>query len=413
MRQICCEFNKNNPIRGISVTLCFQTSPMQAGLYIHIPFCKQACHYCDFHFSTSLKNKKALLEALVQEMVLRQATWQDAVFDTLYFGGGTPSLLSKGELEKIMHTAFSLFKFVVQPEITLEANPDDLNTPERFESLKSLGINRLSIGIQSFCEKDLRLMNRAHNHQQALDCLENGRKFFNNISIDLIYGIPEMQLGDWQENLEVFKQFELAHLSAYALTVEPRTALQKFIDKGLVAPVDEEKARRHFEFLLDFCETHQYVHYETSNFGREGYFSRNNTAYWTGHPYLGIGPAAHSFNGGQRSWNVANNSLYIKDIQQKKLPSQSETLSVYDRYNETVMTGLRTVWGISFSKVEEDFGMRFKDFLQIQAQEGIRNGWLIIEDNTLKTTRSGKFLADGLAADLFMLAPEKYLADES
>lgn len=354
-----------------------------------------------------------MIEALINEMVLRKVHWQEAVFETLYFGGGTPSLLSNSELQLLIDAAFKHFTFTDHPEITLEANPDDLNTAERFESLKNLGINRLSIGIQSFREKDLRLMNRAHNHQQALDCLENGQKFFNNISIDLIYGIPEMQLGDWEENLEVFKQFELAHLSAYALTVEPRTALRKFIDKGLIPPVDEDGARRHFEFLLDFCETHQYVHYETSNFGREGNFSRNNTAYWVGKPYLGIGPAAHSFQGRQRSWNVANNSLYIKSIQQNKLPAQIETLSVYDRYNETVMTGLRTIWGISLARTEEEFGSHFKEFLLHQAQTGIRNGWLFIENNTVKTTRNGKFLADGLAADLFMLAPEKYLADES
>lgn len=354
-----------------------------------------------------------MIEALINEMVLRKAHWQEAVFETLYFGGGTPSLLSNSELQQLIEAAFAHFKFVDTPEITLEANPDDLNTVNRFEGLKNLGINRLSIGIQSFREKDLRLMNRAHNRQQALQCLENGRKFFDNISIDLIYGIPEMLGEDWQENLEVFKQFELAHLSAYALTVEPRTALRKFIDKGLIPTVDEDSARRHFEFLLDFCETHQYVHYETSNFGREGYFSRNNTAYWLGKPYLGIGPAAHSFLGRQRSWNVANNNLYIKNIQQNKVPAHTETLSVYDRYNETVMTGLRTIWGISPEKIEEEFGPHFKDFLLHQAQSGIRNGWLCIENNTVKTTRKGKFLADGLAADLFMLAPEKYLADES
>lgn len=346
-------------------------------------------------------------------MTLQKEDWQNHVFETLYFGGGTPSLLTRNELEQLIDTAFTNYKFAEQPEITLEANPDDLTSTNQFKELKQLGVNRLSIGIQSFRAQDLVLMNRAHNRQQALECLENGRKFFDNISIDLIYGIPNMQIADWRKNLEIFKQFDLPHLSAYALTVEPHTALRKFIDKGLIPPVDEEAARGHFEYLIDFAEEHRFIHYETSNFGQEGHFSRNNTAYWTGKPYLGIGPAAHSFNGRQRSWNVANNSLYIKNIQKDKRPAQSETLNIYDRYNETVMTGLRTIWGISLPKVEEKFGMHFKDFLVQQSAESIAQGWLTLEDNTLKTTRSGKFLADGLAADLFMLAPEKLVSDES
>lgn len=384
---------------------------MTAGLYIHIPFCRQACHYCDFHFSTSAKHKEALLVALMQEMEMQKIHWQHLVFDTLYFGGGTPSLLTDAELTKLMDAARVHYRFTENPEVTLEANPDDITGLERLCNLKEVGINRLSIGIQSFRESDLRLMNRAHNSQQALTCLQNAKKYFDNISVDLIYGIPGMDLQDWKKNLEIFKSFELPHLSCYALTVEPRTALPELIKKGVIPPVEEEDAQIHFEYLLDFADTHNYLHYEISNFGKEGYFSRNNTAYWSGKPYLGIGPSAHSYNLRQRFWNVSNNALYVKNITKGTIPAESETLSVFDRYNETIMTGLRTQWGISLSQIEQKFGLHFKDFLAEQATALVLEGWLLWEDEVLKTSRKGKFMADGLAAQLFMLAPDNYLFD--
>ncbi len=379
-----------------------------SGIYIHIPFCKQACFYCDFHFSTSLKKKDALLEALARELELRKDELQNTAIETIYFGGGTPSLLSITELQFLISKIDANYKLIETPEITLEANPDDLVSVKKesktiFEDYKSIGINRLSIGVQSFFETDLKLMNRAHNANQAKACLKEATQHFDNVSIDLIYGIPNASNTSWIENIEIALSYNIRHISSYALTVEPKTALESFIKKGLIKNVDDAVAQQQFYILIDKLESAGFIHYELSNFGKSGYFSKNNSAYWQGKPYLGIGPSAHSFNGEQRSWNVRNNSTYIKSIQQNILPIESETLSTTDKYNEYIMTGLRTIWGVSIERVAKNFGENYKKYLLEQSEKYILQQLLYIDDGKLKTTKKGKFLSDGIASSLFKI----------
>lgn len=372
------------------------------GIYIHIPFCKQACHYCDFHFSTVLKNKEAMVNTLQKEIGLRRDEFQNDIVDTIYFGGGTPSVLEIGEIEKMVSTVYETYKTANRPEITLEANPDDLPT-DQIVQLSNGPVNRLSIGVQSFFDEDLKLMNRAHGANEALSAITAAKKYFDNISIDLIYGIPGADNDRWRANVEKALAFELPHISCYALTVEPRTALKKLIEKGTVPNVDDERAREQFYKLMDIMETSGHIQYEISNFGRPGYFSKNNTSYWQGKKYIGIGPSAHSFDGKHRGWNIRNNAKYIKALQAGKLPMQTETLSQKDRYNEYVMTGLRTVWGVSLKKIENDFGNTYLDHLNQQAKKYLNEHLLFVNDGKLLATNKGKFLIDGIASDLFML----------
>jgi oxygen-independent coproporphyrinogen-3 oxidase len=379
-----------------------------AGIYIHIPFCKQACHYCDFHFSTSLRKKGELVNALVKELKLRKDEFINQTVETIYFGGGTPSLLTIDELRLLMDTLYEHYNVVPNPEITLEANPDDLLSVRAesrtiFQDYLSIGINRLSIGIQSFFEEDLKLMNRAHNTFEAKQCLQDATKHFENITIDLIYGIPGLTNERWIENIETALSFNIPHISSYALTVEPRTALEAFIKKGVIQNVNDELAEQQFQLLIEKLEASGFIQYELSNFGKPNYFSKHNTSYWQGKPYLGIGPSAHSFNGDQRSWNVRNNSIYINSISHDVLPMEVEVLSINDKYNEYIMTGLRTIWGVLLQKVEQDFGESYKKYLLEQSQKHIDQHLLYINGDKVLVTKKGKFLSDGIASDLFML----------
>ncbi len=390
-----------------------------SGIYVHIPFCKQACHYCDFHFSTTLKKKGELVDSLCKELVLRKDELVGEV-QTIYFGGGTPSLLSSEELEQLFKTIDSNYTISETPEITLEANPDDLSSASvslkakgdlSIESMKEVGINRLSIGVQSFFEEDLKLMNRAHTVREAIDCIEIAKEHFDNISIDLIYGIPGLSDDRWLENLYKAMAMDIPHISCYALTVEPKTALKAFIEKGLVPALDDDVARGQHELLLKETEKAGYDNYEFSNFGKPGYYSQNNLAYWQGKTYLGIGPSAHSYNGEQRSWNISNNSKYINAIGAGILPLEREQLSIRDKYNEYVMTRLRTQWGVSLDEVRDLFGKEYQDYLLDQAQPHFDTGNIVIvtsgdstKDNyreKLIVTKKGKFLSDGIASDLF------------
>ena len=373
-----------------------------SGIYIHIPFCKQTCHYCDFHFSTSLKKKDEMVLALSKEIALRKNEFKDEIVETIYFGGGTPSILDIADIQLLISAVYKNYNVINNAEITIEANPDDLSE-QRLTELSNNRINRLSIGIQSFFEDDLKLMNRAHNSAEAIKCLEIATKYFNNISIDLIYGVPGMSDDKWMQNVEMALSFNVPHISSYALTVEPKTALHSFIQKGIIAMPDDEVAREHFYLLVDKLEDNGFIHYELSNFGKEKYFSRNNSSYWQGKKYTGIGPSAHSYDGVSRSWNVSNNSVYIKSISVNQLPSETETLTTTDRYNEYVMTGLRTIWGISLKRIECDFGQSYLDYLNQQSAKYIDDHLLFIDDDVLRTTKSGKFLSDGIASDLFML----------
>ena len=372
-----------------------------AGIYIHIPFCKQACHYCDFHFSTSLKKRTEMVDAICKELLLRKEELEGP-FETVYFGGGTPSLLSSEELEKIFDTIFTNFDVIESPEVTLEANPDDLSG-NRINEFSNSRINRLSIGVQSFFEEDLKLMNRAHSAKEAEACISEVKKHFDNYSIDLIYGIPEMTEERWMSNLDKAIQLNVPHLSCYALTVEPRTALKKFIEKGLVPPVSDDLAQRHHQLLVETLEEQGYENYEFSNFGKPGYFSKNNMAYWHGKPYLGIGPSAHSYDGDFRKWNIANNSKYIKAIEAGILPTETERLSNKDKYNEYVMTRLRTASGVVISEVSDLFGKEYVHYMLQQARPHINNHLLFSDGDILKATKKGKFLTDGIAADLFLV----------
>ena len=372
-----------------------------SGIYIHIPFCKQACHYCDFHFSTQLGKKETMVKAIAKEMVLRKSEI-DEVVETIYFGGGTPSVLSNDEIEHLIKAVYDNYKVIHYPEITLEANPDDLSR-NRIIQLSKSPINRLSIGIQSFFEEDLRLMNRAHNAQEAENCIREARTHFDNISIDLIYGIPGMGNERWKSNIQKALDFDLPHISSYALTVEPRTALKKFIEKGVVPDVDDEQAQEQFHILVDMLEANGFVNYEISNFGKPDFFSQNNTAYWLGKTYLGVGPSAHSFDGKHRSWNIRNNPTYIKKIAENVLPIEIETLSKTDRYNEFVMTGLRTIWGVDLDRIASEFGENYLKYLNQQSSKFLEQELVAVKDGKLLTTKKGKFLADGIASDLFML----------
>jgi oxygen-independent coproporphyrinogen III oxidase len=349
-----------------------------------------------------MKKKEEMVMALVKEIQLRKEEFKDEVVETIYFGGGTPSRLPIAEIQLQIQSIYENYKIAENPEITLEANPDDLSE-DYLINLKKIGINRLSIGIQSFFEEDLLMMNRAHNSEEAKKCLESATKYFDNISLDLIYGIPGMSNEKWKRNIEMALSFNIPHISSYALTVEPKTALNKLIQTGKIAEPKDEVASAHFNILVEMLEANGFVHYELSNFGKPDYFSKNNSAYWLGKKYIGIGPSAHSYDGVSRSWNIANNPLYLKAIQENKLPNEVEILSVTDRYNEYIMTGLRTIWGVSLDKIQKDFGQEYFDYLLKQAQRFIDDDLLFIENNLLRPTAKGKFLADGIASDLFYL----------
>lgn len=373
-----------------------------AGIYIHIPFCKQACHYCDFHFSTSLKHKTHLVKSINKELFLRKSELKSEFIETIYFGGGTPSLLSPDEIRSILKTIFNDFEVVLNPEITFEVNPDDIDE-NYLKVIKKLGVNRLSIGIQSFFSNDLNLMNRSHDALQAEQVLELVSKYFKNFSVDLIYGTPGLTNEMWIKNIDTVLKYNTPHISSYALTIEKDTALSHFINKGIVKPVSDEQSQEQFQILVNKLIDVGFIHYELSNFGKPNKFSKNNSSYWNGGLYLGIGPSAHSYNGKTRSWNIANNLKYISSISKGILPSDVEVLTKIDRYNERIMTGLRTMWGVSFIQIEKDFGKDYLVYLKNRSKSFIREGLLVIDAGALIATSKGKFLVDGIASDLFKL----------
>lgn len=333
---------------------------------------------------------------------MRKNEFSNETVQTIYFGGGTPSVCTSEEINKILNTVYTNFTVVANPEITLEANPDDLSL-EKIKALSATKINRLSIGIQSFFDADLKLMNRSHNAADAYNCITEAKKHFKNISIDLIYGTPGMSNERWIENLEKALSLNIPHISSYALTVEPNTALEKHIQKGITPPVEDASAEAQYKLLVDILEKAEYINYEFSNFGKETYFSQNNTGYWQGEKYMGIGPSAHSFNGKERSWNVANNALYIKNVNKNTRVFESETLSITNQYNEYIMTGLRTIWGVSLAKISTNYGINYTEYLINAIKKHVANGTLVLIENQLHLTKKGKFLGDGIASDLFFI----------
>jgi oxygen-independent coproporphyrinogen-3 oxidase len=374
-----------------------------SGIYIHIPYCKQACHYCNYHFSTSLNNKESVINSMLKEIEIKSVGSNDLI-QTIYFGGGTPSFFATKEINKIINSIFEKFQISENPEITLEANPDDLSKAKLIELSQSY-INRLSIGVQSFNDDELKLMNRSHNSNDAKTCIDNALKYYDNISIDLIFGMPNSNLKTWESNLNYVTSWNLNHMSAYALTVEPKTALESFVKKNIIKPLNEDLVFEQHEFMCNKMSKHEYVNYELSSFAKKGYFSRNNSAYWLRKKYIGIGPSAHSFDGSYRSWNVSNNSLYIKDISENKMFSGREKLSIIDKYNEYVMTGLRTKWGISLTHLENNFGPYYKNNFETRIVKYVNTSLVVIKDDVFRTTIKGKFLADGIASELFLINP--------
>ena len=373
-------------------------------IYLHIPFCKQKCSYCNFHFSTSLNFKEEMIAAIKKELFLRKDELQDKNLKSLYFGGGTPSILKADELKSIIDEVLKYFTFDPAIEITLEANPDDLDQPF-LKALAQTEINRLSIGTQSFFNEDLMLMNRAHNAGEAESSIKRAQDFgFENISIDLIYGAPTSSFEIWKENLNKTIALEVPHVSSYALTVEPKTALHQWIRQNKVAAPKEAEQNLEFYYMSDFLKEHGFDHYEISNFGKPGFHSKHNSAYWNSHEYLGIGPSAHSYNGiNQRSWNMANNKRYIDSLDQNIIPKETEFLSEKEQFNEMLMIGLRTVWGVDLRTLNEKFSEEILSHLHHEIKLKMADGILIIENHHLKIPEKHWFMADGIASDLFMV----------
>lgn len=380
-----------------------------SGIYIHIPFCKQACSYCDFHFSTKMTSKDQMIEALCMELKMRKDSFAQDQIASIYFGGGTPSVLSPIEIERLIEAVYSHYSITDNPEITLEANPDDLSE-DYIQALSKTKVNRISVGIQSFHQEDLSFMNRAHNASQSKEALHWVKQYFDNYSIDLIYGVPmsgrtsEEQDLLWIENVTMALAFSPNHISVYALTVEPKTVLDHQIKSGKLPPLDESRAHAQFNELRRMLKDAAYEHYEFSNFSKEGFYAVNNSGYWEGKRYMGVGPSSHSYDGESRSWNAASNPLYIKAIFEGIRPFEVEYLSVSERYNEYIMTGLRTTKGVELAKINALFGPEYESYVIKEAQKKIAEGLLeLVNETVLKITAPGLFFTDGIVAQLFYI----------
>lgn len=375
-----------------------------SGIYIHIPFCKQQCHYCDFHFSTSLKTKEDLLNALVHEMKIQSSFLAGTKIRTIYFGGGTPSILSQDEITALFEALNQTFELDNVEEITIEANPDDL-TEQKVKELKDTPINRFSIGVQSFQAKDLEYMNRAHDVHQAHDSIKRVQDAgWENITVDLIYGTPTLSHEQWQENMQTVIDINVPHLSAYGLTVEEKTPLHHAIKKGKKLPLDEEKYKVQFEMLMDFIPKNGLEQYEISNFAKKEYEAKHNGSYWTDEKYLGLGPSAHSFDGERRSWNISNNIHYINSIKKGQLNNDFEVLSQEQRFNEYILTSLRTKEGCDLDYVKSRFSPFLVDFLTFSIKKWLKNGEIEQKGRFLVLTKKGKLVADWVASELFYIS---------
>jgi oxygen-independent coproporphyrinogen-3 oxidase len=372
-----------------------------AGIYIHIPFCKQACSYCNFHFTTSLRNKNALVNALVWEAAAEKDYLEGETIQTIYFGGGTPSLLSQDELLLLTRTIREHYPVAADAEITLEANPDDISR-DKLSGWKDAGINRLSIGVQSFFEEELRWMNRAHNSRQAVESLDLALQLFDNITIDLIYGSPLLTDEMWQENIEKATALGIPHLSCYALTVEEKTPLYKMIHTQKTSDMDSDKQARQFLQLMEWLRIKGYEHYEVSNFALPGYRSRHNSAYWKGEKYLGLGPSAHSYNGCGRRWNISNNNIYLEGSRNGLLERETESLTRDQQLNEYIMISLRTREGMNLERIEKLWGSKERARIERQLKNFPPGSLVFLDHTTVSLTDEGMLMADGMARDLFV-----------
>jgi oxygen-independent coproporphyrinogen III oxidase len=373
-----------------------------AGIYLHIPFCRQACNYCNFHFTTSLRNKGEMVVAILREAEMRKDEYSGETIHTIYFGGGTPSLLEVAEISAILNGLKQWYNLDGGAEITLEANPDDID-PVKAEGWKQAGVNRLSIGVQSFFENELQWMNRAHNSTQSLQSLELAKSFFDNITMDLIYGSPLLTNEMWEENLDKAIALGIPHLSCYALTVEEKTPLHKSIFQKQKENVDSERQAEQFLMLMKKARAAGYEHYEVSNFAKPGFRSRHNSSYWKGEKYLGLGPSAHSYDGASRQWNIANNQRYMQGIAQGKPEVEKELLSETDRLNEYIMISLRTMEGINLDDAGKRFGSAQAERLQKALQKYVTTRLLNVEGGRYWLTDEGMLRADGIASELFIV----------
>ena len=367
-----------------------------AGIYLHIPFCKSKCAYCNFFSVVSDKQRIDFLEALKREAVMRKDYLGGEEVRTVYFGGGTPSLLAPLELFEVLDVLKKNYNIIDKPEITLEANPDTVSK-ESLSEYKSIGINRLSIGIQSFFDDDLQYLSRKHDSKHALQVLDWAKEVgFHEVTLDLIYGIPTLTDCKWRKNLEIFFKTGFNHLSAYALTVEEKTALGQRINKGVAAPVDEDAVIRQYQILCEITENQGFEHYEISNFARPGHYSKHNTIYWKGEKYLGLGPSAHSFDDVSRQWNVASVKDYCDNYSFEK-----EELTLDDRYNEYVMTSLRTCWGCDVDYIRQNFGEKYAKKFENGIKKHVLSGKMFQKDQNFILNDNGMLFADGIAAELF------------
>lgn len=369
------------------------------GIYLHIPFCKTRCTYCDFYTLTNESQIDKFVEAISVEAALRKNEIQEEV-KTIYFGGGTPSRLNINHFEKIFESLYNNYSIDSKAEITVEANPDDLSD-EYLETLSKLPVNRLSIGIQSFNDYELKFLSRRHSSQQAIDSVRIAQKHgFSNISVDLMYGLPDQTDEIWRENLQKVTSLDVQHLSAYHLIYEEKTRMYSMLKAGKIKPVDEELSTTMFSMLIDWMTSHNFIQYEISAFGKEGFFSQHNTSYWKNRKYLGLGPAAHSYDGYDRSWNISSLNRYIKGVESGILEREAEHLSINEKYNEFILTGLRTMWGVNLSDMINLFGEDIYTYCIQNAQQYINAGKLTIQENSLKLTRDGIFISDGIMSDL-------------
>ena len=373
-----------------------------AGIYIHIPFCKQKCTYCDFHFSTTFETyREEMIQSIIAEIKLRENYLSEQTVHTIYFGGGTPSLLDKAELSLIIAKINETYRLFKSPEITLEANPDDI-TEDKLAIWKQAGVNRLSIGLQSFKESDLKWMNRAHTIEESNQCISIAQNAgFNNLTVDLMYGLPDLTMEEWKAHIQKLIDLNIAHISAYCLTIEKNTVLDNWVNKGKIKPPSEDVQSEQFLTLLSMMEENGYEQYEISNFCKNNAESKHNSNYWKGEHYIGIGPSAHSFNGISRSWNVANNSKYIKAIQSGTNFSEVEELTDVNQFNEYLLTGLRTKYGVNLNRLEKLYPIS-SEFTSM-LNNFIDKKWCTIDDSLLTLTKEGKLMADYIASELFIV----------
>ena len=385
-------------IKKFKIILC----SIMAGIYIHIPFCKRKCHYCNFFSLATTKYRPEFQKALLDEIVLRRNYIKDEKVDSIYFGGGTPSLLTLDELKSILSEIYSSFKISDTAEITLESNPDDLNS-SYLAGLKNTAVNRLSIGIQSFNDEELKYVNRVHSAQEAIASIKTAQDAgFDNLSLDLIYGIPNSSMHSWERSLKIFEETQAPHLSAYSLTQEPNTAYDVLVKKGKMQAPQDEMAIAQYQLLQEFLPQLKMEQYEISNYARDQKYALHNTNYWRGIPYIGLGPSAHSFNGNSRQWNISNLSKYLQSIEDGKVQTEQENLSLQDQWNELVMTGIRTKWGVSIADLESRFPMEWIKELENKAKPFIQNYQVEKTNNTYILTSKGKLFADGIAAEFFL-----------